>query len=613
MRKCLVILGLLIFGSFDTLYGDEPPANGAKTSFQTVPLRRGDLAVTFEAQGTLEPVQTADVGTQVSGPIVALSTDRHGKPIDFGAEVDENTVLARIDPKLYLNQVAQAKNAVRRAEAAKKTQEVRVRQADLEVRQWEKQGNAEKLERARLNQALEAGKLNECDVEVLAAQADLQKAEINLGYCAIRSPIKGVIIDRRVNLGQTVVSNLSVSSLFLVASDLRKLQLWATVNEADVGGIHSGHEVTFAVAVFPDRVFKGVVAPNQPRLNAAVHENIVTYTTLINVDNSDRKLLPYMTADIRFQVEEHKNVLLVPNSALFWKPQTKPTGAAKARSAGKGTVWILDDGQPRPVEVELGATDGIQTEIKSSALKPGEPIIVRETAPATGTASQAPKGRRGLPGWPRTSDTDFVVRPGSALGIGVSVGGRVLGALSPWDAEAILRQCPHVLAMAPIFIERMKPIRRGQQAWIPMYLYGTTPGFLTMDGRPDLAQGAPFTERDVRSAHQVCLIGQTVAEKVFGVQSALGRHVTLGDSLRLKVIGVLARKGQSQLALDRDDMVLVPWTVLAHPTRVNQILVRATAAAERAEAEAEVKALLRHRHHVRNAARDDFHTAKLWQ
>ena len=140
----------------------------------------------------------------------------------------------------------------------------------------------------------------------------------NLDYCTIRSPVKGTVIDRRVNVGQTVVSQMSTSSMFLIAKDLRRLQIWASVNEADVGQIHVGQQVDFTVDAFSGEKFRGVVS--QVRLNATMTQNVVTYTVVVNTDNSNGKLLPYLTTNLKFEVERHDNVLQVPSMALKWHP-----------------------------------------------------------------------------------------------------------------------------------------------------------------------------------------------------------------------------------------------------------------------------------------------------
>ena len=177
---------------------------------------------------------------------------------------------------------------------------------------------------------MEVSKANVLDAEAVIGQAEaairqaeatLKQATINLGYCDIKSPVKGTIVNRRVNVGQTVVSSLSASSLFLLAQDLSRIQVWASVNEANIGRIRSGVKVHFTVNAYPNDVFHGEVS--QVRLNATMTQNVVTYTVVVTTENKDRRLLPYMTANLQFEIERHENVLKVPNAALRWKPRPK--------------------------------------------------------------------------------------------------------------------------------------------------------------------------------------------------------------------------------------------------------------------------------------------------
>ena len=158
---------------------------------------------------------------------------------------------------------------------------------------------------------------------VAQARADLDKAQRNLDFCTINSPVSGVIIDRRVNIGQTVVASLNAPSLFLIARDLTKMQIWVAVNEADVGRIKPGTQVTFTVDAFPGREFRGMVG--KVRLNATMTQNVVLYTVEINIENADKLLLPYLTANVRFVLSHETNALLVPNAALRWTPSLLAT------------------------------------------------------------------------------------------------------------------------------------------------------------------------------------------------------------------------------------------------------------------------------------------------
>jgi HlyD family secretion protein len=246
--------------------------------------------------------------------------------------------------------------------------------------------------------------------EAKREQAEIvaRQAEINLGYTTIQAPVDGVVIDRRVNVGQTVVAGLNAPSLFLLAKDLRQMLVWAAVNEADIGDIQIGQKVTFKVDAYRDRTFSGVVS--QIRLNASLMQNVVTYGVVIDVENTDELLLPYMTAKVQFEVARRPESLLVPNQALRWRPTweqvtpvaraglTQPTGertqrnpddlesdvdAAPRVEVEEPTVWVLaDDGLTRPVAVSTGMTDGLDTEITEGDLAVGAVVVVNEVRKA---------------------------------------------------------------------------------------------------------------------------------------------------------------------------------------------------------------------------------------
>jgi HlyD family secretion protein len=234
---------------------------------------------------------------------------------------------------------------------------------------------------------------------VAQSEASLRRAQQNLDYCTIVSPVKGVIIDRRVNIGQTVVSSLSAPSLFLIAKDLTRIQVWASVNEADIGSIHAGQPVTFTVDAYPGMTFQGEVG--KIRLNATMTQNVVTYTVEVNTDNADGKLLPYLTANLKFMVAERQDVLLVPNAALRFLPRPeliveafrqmpkkgrRGQGGAQAKTPDKegkpdttrGTLWLPQGSEVRPLKVKVGLTDGSLTEVSSPELKPGMQVVVAE-------------------------------------------------------------------------------------------------------------------------------------------------------------------------------------------------------------------------------------------
>ena len=228
------------------------------------------------------------------------------------------------------------------------------------------------------------------DAKLDQAKIAAKQAEINLAYTTITSPIDGIVIDRRVNVGQTVVAGVNAPSLFLLAKDLSHMLVWSAVNEADIGEVKVGQTVTFSVDAYRDRTFTGKVS--QIRYNASLQNGVVTYGVMVEVDNSDGKLLPYMTAKLQFEVARRRNALLVPNQALRWQPtwrQISPSAQAGLTPPERGktpagelhesgedneprvdpgspTVWaVARDGLVRPVPVEVGLTDGMATEILS--------------------------------------------------------------------------------------------------------------------------------------------------------------------------------------------------------------------------------------------------------
>jgi HlyD family secretion protein len=250
---------------------------------------------TINATGTIEPEEVVDVGAQVEGLIVSFGKDANGKSIDYRSPVDANMVLARIDETTYkadvntaVAELEQAKSAVLKGGADLATANAKLLQARNNWDRAQKIGPSDALsqndfdmyqadfETAKANVAVAQTEIAEANSGVSLAEASLSKAQRNLEFCTIRSPVKGVIIDRRVNIGQTVVSSLNAPSLFLIAQDLTRVQIWVAVNEADIGRIVSGAPVTFACDAFPDQEFVGRVG--KIRLNATMTQNVVMYS-----------------------------------------------------------------------------------------------------------------------------------------------------------------------------------------------------------------------------------------------------------------------------------------------------------------------------------------------
>ncbi len=412
--------------------------SGGTMALLTSPVRRGDIVSTIGATGTVEPQEVVDVGAQVAGIIVAFGTDAGGHPVDYGSPVNQGTVLARIDPSIYQSDVqsaqatlAQNRAALLKAQADLQQKNAQLAQAAADWKRAQELGPSEALSKTSYD-AYKAGyevalanvRVDEASVEqakgaIAQSEADLARAQRNLGYTTIVSPVQGVIIDRRVNIGQTVVASLNAPSLFLIARDLRRIQVWVQVNEADIGQIRVGQPVTFTVDAFPGRTFQGQVS--QVRLNATMTQNVVTYTVIVDSDNSSGILLPYLTANAQFETGRATGVLMVPNGAFRWLPadvsQVAPGARAEARSliagessgapiaaapgrGGSGVIWVEQGGNVRPVRVATGLTDGTDTEVSGPGVSEGEAVVIGERsagtgAPSSGRSPFAPQFKRG--------------------------------------------------------------------------------------------------------------------------------------------------------------------------------------------------------------------------
>jgi HlyD family secretion protein len=322
---------------------------GPTSTFRTEKVVQGDLISTINATGTLEPVQSVDVGAQVTGLIDRFGTvpdpndPKKMVQVDYASIVHKGDILAHVDDRIYKAQYDQAMATLAKAKADLGELKAKVAQSKAEL------ARAENLIKSHAiaptdydldvcNYNVNVSNLAQGEATIGVCQAAAVQNKTNLDYCTIRSPVDGVIIARRVDIGQTVVSNMNASSLFLIGMDPKRIQPWASVNEADIGRVYVGQPVTFTVDAYPGETFRGTVF--QFRLNATMTQNVVTYTVVVDTDNSDGRLKPYMTATLQFQGEKRVNVLLVPNAALRWKPrleQIAPDARKLAHpAAGKG-------------------------------------------------------------------------------------------------------------------------------------------------------------------------------------------------------------------------------------------------------------------------------------
>ncbi len=365
--------------------------------FTTAEAKSGSVVQTVAATGTIEPEELVDIGAQVSGKILYFGKGLDGEELDYCSTVTNGMLLAKIDDVTYVADVNVARAMLKRAEASVAVSKASLKDAQVRFgqakREWER---AQKIgvgvalsqtaydnyrtsfETAEVSVTMAEAQLQQAEASVIEAQAAVDKAERNLSYCDIVSSVDGIIIDRRVNVGQTVVSSMSASSLFLVARDLRRVQIWVAVNEADIGSIREGGPVTFTVDTFPGRTFKGTV--RRIRLNATITSNVVTYTVEIVTDNSDGTLLPFLTANVLFETARADGGISIPSKALRFAPDGKPDGK---------TVCVLDaNGMPRPVKVEVLLDNGLDAAVKGEGLAAGTRVVTGVTRRAAGKSSK---------------------------------------------------------------------------------------------------------------------------------------------------------------------------------------------------------------------------------
>jgi HlyD family secretion protein len=349
----------------------------AAPRFLTAGATRGDVVDTVEATGTLEAVTTVQVGTQVSGTIKALHAD-------FNSEVRKGQVIAELEPSLFETQVEQARATLVRLQAEVDRAKVQVEDTQIKLKRagdlWAKQLiPATDLETAQANARQAEAALKAAEAQVVQARASLNQNEVNLGHTIIRAPIDGIVLSRSVDVGQTVAASMQAPTLFVIARDLARMQVNASVGEADIGRIRAGQKVAFRVDAYPNDTFSGQVS--QVRLQPVVEQNVVSYLTVIDVPNRELKLKPGMTATVTIEVARNDNVLRVPNAALRFRPDAdRARSESMARSSAR--VWVLDGEQLKPIPVRTGVTDGANTAILGGDL--GDAVQV-----VTGMAAQS--------------------------------------------------------------------------------------------------------------------------------------------------------------------------------------------------------------------------------
>lgn len=358
--------------------------NGSAIRYATAPVTNGPIARSISATGTVNPELTIIVGTYVSGVIRELSCD-------YNTQVKRGQSCAKIDPRPYQSVVDQGKAnlAVAKAQLEKDRALLIYAKLTLERHATLVQTNAvskDAFDNAKSvhDQALAQITFDEATIQ--QRQAVLDAAQVNLDYTNIISPVDGTVVSRNVTIGQTVAASFQTPTLFLIATDLTKMQVDANVSESDIGGVRNGNKATFTVDAYSKRAFEGTVT--QVRQSPQTVQNVVTYDVVVSVDNTDLALKPGLTAATRIIIDQRSAVLRVPNQALRYVP--KGTVLHETRQS---RVWVLRDGTPTPVQVTAGLDDDEFTEILKGDLKIDDMVIISEQQNSASERSSVPRPR----------------------------------------------------------------------------------------------------------------------------------------------------------------------------------------------------------------------------
>ncbi|HEV7704435.1 MAG TPA: efflux RND transporter periplasmic adaptor subunit [Gemmatimonadaceae bacterium] len=417
MNKKLITVAIMAMAAVTSGYVLYRRAHNASApAYRTAAVQRGNIESTVAATGTLGAVTTVQVGTQVSGQISAIY-------VDFNSKVKKGQLIARIDPTLQQQAVEDAQAGVSRAQAT--LTQTKLEYDRNKILHDQKIVTDPEFNTAQLNYQL-------ARANATSAQIALDKARQNLSYTSIYAPIDGIVVERDMDVGQTVAASLSAPQLFVIAKDLSQMQILATVDESDIGQIKDDQTVSFTVQAYPGQTFTGAV--RQVRINSTTVNNVVNYTAVAAVANPNGKLLPGMTATVKFLTGSASDALSVPNAALRFKPaiaagdstaarkrtraagtvQNVAAGAARdsthtIRDSTMSTLWLLDSTNAlKPVRVHAGLTDGSRTQVTGSAIKEGMQIVIGlntgtgTTPAATSTNPLQPQStsRRGGPPGP---------------------------------------------------------------------------------------------------------------------------------------------------------------------------------------------------------------------
>ena len=364
-KICLVVFGVALLLLAVYFLAARKPA----VLYQTVKIKKGKIVSLCRATGTVNPLTTVLVGTQVSGRIKAIY-------VDYNSEVKEGDLIAEIDPATFEAQLEQARANLISARAAKEQAQATLAEAkrNLErIRKLYDDGVAGKSEfdTAETNYLVSKSQVGVAQAQVIQTEAAFAFAETNLKYTKIHSPVDGIVISRNVDIGQTVAASFQTPTLFTIAEDLKKMQINTNVDEADIGRVEKGMTAEFIVDAYPSRPFSGKVV--QVRNSPNIVQNVVTYDVVIHVENPELKLKPGMTASVSIIVAVKDDVVQVPNAALRFHPDAYEAAAAVYEKPG---VFVLENGHLRRIEIVPGIDDYVNTELLAGGLQVGQEVLV---------------------------------------------------------------------------------------------------------------------------------------------------------------------------------------------------------------------------------------------
>ena len=377
-KQYIVITGIAVAVVLLLIFGFK----GSSAKYITKEVTRGTITEYVEASGTIKPINTIAVGTQVSGTVARIY-------VDYNSQVKKGQLLAELDPSLFQSNVDQSTAKLNNAQAAYSKAVANLEYKKNNYKRYEhlyakNYVSRDDVELARSNYLTAQADVAAARAEMNASQATLNNNLTNLGYSKITSPVDGTVISRAVDVGQTVAASFNTPTLFEVAEDLTKMQIETSVSEADIGKIKVGQEAEYTLDGYPNKTFKGNVT--QVRLASTTTNNVVTYTVIVSVDNSDGSAIPGMSANVSIITGQANDVLVVDNKALKFSP------ADNKQKYDKQGVWILKGGEPVRFDVELGLSDDNKTQIISKDIKEKDKVIIGSSQ--KGKKKQAQSMRR---------------------------------------------------------------------------------------------------------------------------------------------------------------------------------------------------------------------------